>query len=287
MVYWRNIKRLYRLTHDNDEVPLNAKWLASDALFAKYKKLPLKQRRHLSVAGIKVLQVLGVKNDESRWRIAMLEDANNHQVERAKNKKTKKEANDWPKGGLKSISKASKEVLKRLKHKLAEEPNVATLYKYQFGVALRLFTEAPVRNDFATLEIEKNANGNYLDIQPKGNAKLVFRKHKASKKIGGREINLSRGMTTALRKLLKYRKTAGVEHKHLLVTKTGKPLSKAAFGKGLHKVTKDVLNKAFGSRLIRILTATANQDVLSAADKLANDMLHSKAGKQTREYVRK
>ena len=217
----------------------------------------------------------------------MLEDANNHQIERAKNKRSKKELNDWPKNGLKDVMRASKEVLKRLKNKLTEEPSISTLYKYQFGIALRLFGEAPVRNDFATLEIQKNATGNYIDIETKGNAKLVFRKHKSSKKLGTHEIQLTRGMTTQLRKLLKYRKRAGIEHKHLLVTKTGKPLSKAAFGKALHKVTADILNKGFGSRLIRVLTATANQDLLEKSAKLSNNMLHGKGGTQTREYVRK
>ena len=101
MVYWRNIKRLYRLTHDDDDVPVNSKWL-NDALLKKYKKLPLKQRRHLSVAAIKVLQTLGKKTEDSPWRMAMLSDAGQHQAERAQNKRSKKEADTWPKHGIKT-----------------------------------------------------------------------------------------------------------------------------------------------------------------------------------------
>ena len=46
--YLQSIRRLYRLENEGD-VPLTSKWLKSESLFKKYKKLPLKVRRHLKV----------------------------------------------------------------------------------------------------------------------------------------------------------------------------------------------------------------------------------------------
>ena len=280
-VYFRNIKRLAKLA-DLDEIPLNTKWL--DKVFDKYKKLPLKVRRHLSIAAIKVFQVFD--KDSDKWRAAMLSDANKHQAERSKNKKSPKEEKIWPKNGIKDVRKASREILKRIRPKLKDEPSKALLYKYQFGLVLRMFTEAPLRNDFSTLKIKKSDSGNYIDIQKSGLAKLIIRKHKSSKQIGERTIKLSRGLTTAIRKFLKYRSQV-VDHDYLLSTKAGNKLSKPALGKGLHRFTKEILGKSFGSRLIRILAATDKKDILEQAAELTNNMLHKEGGKQTKQYVRK
>jgi hypothetical protein len=216
----------------------------------------------------------------------MLEDASKHEAHRSKNQMSETEKRLWPKGGYKAIKKASSELLKRIKHGLKEEPSLANLYKYQMYIALKLFAEVPLRNTAASLSVKENAGGNYIDLPKKGSASLVIRKHKASKKIGERVIKLSRGMTTALRKFLRYREPL-VKHDFLLSTRTGTKLSKPAFGKALHRVTKNLLNKAFGSRLIRVLAATEKAPVLTEAADLTHKMLHKSGGAQTKLYVRK
>ena len=135
------------------------------------------------------------------------------------------------------------------------------------------------------MKIKKSDSGNYIDIAKSGNAKLIIRQHKSSKQIGERTIKLTRGLTTQIRKFLKYRAQV-VDHDYFLSTKGGTPLSKAALGKALHRVTKDILGKSFGSRLIRILAATDKKDILEEAAKLTNNMLHAINSKQTKEYVR-
>ena len=287
--YFRNITRLYRLVHKEEEVPANAKWLSNKKMYEAYKKIDLNKRRHLAIAGWKVAQTFGVEESDAgkKWKLAMLEDASKYQAHRAKNQKSEKEEKLWPKGGYSAIKKASSELLKRIKHAIAGEPTLATLYRYQMYIALKLYAEIPLRNTLASVQIEKNENANYLDMPKKGSAKLVIRKHKTSKQIGEKIIPVSRGRTTAIRKFLKYRAQLDLEHDFLLSNKSGKPLSKPAFGKALQRVTGDILGKKIGSRLIRVRAATASADVIKAAADLSNKLMHSESGKQTKLYVRK
>jgi hypothetical protein len=90
----------------------------------------------------------------------------------------------------------------------------------------------------------------------------------------------------ALRKFLKYREKV-VDHKFFLSSKSGGKLSRAALGKALMRVTKELTGKSFASRLIRVLAATAQKKEIDAVAELSNKLLHSTSGKQTREYVRK
>ena len=66
----------------------------------------------------------------------------------------------------------------------------------------------------------------------------------------------------AARKFLKYRDGL-VDHQFVLSSKKGEPLTKSALGKALHRVTKDILGKAFGSRIIRILAAQSHRQHLA------------------------
>ena len=58
--YERNVKRAFRLTHDNDEVSLNAKGL-NEALLKKLKA-QLNVRRHLSIAAVKFAKAVKAKD---------------------------------------------------------------------------------------------------------------------------------------------------------------------------------------------------------------------------------
>ena len=69
---------------------------------------------------------------------------------------------------------------KRVKVLLKDEPSMKTLYKYQMFIALKLFTEIPWRNTFATLSIDTK-QPNHI-IQPrKGNMKIHLSEHKTSR----------------------------------------------------------------------------------------------------------
>ena len=64
-------------------------------------------------------------------------------------------------------------------------------------------------------------------------------------------------------------------------------MSKGAMGKAVHRVTKELLGKAFGSRLIRVLAATELKPEIDKVAELGHKMLHSKGSKQTKQYTRK
>ena len=263
------------------QVPIHARWLKSEKLFEKYKKIPVNIRRHLSTAAQKAVQ--SYKLDKySKWYNAMLDDQQKYQAQRAKGEKSTIEKKLWLKGGVKDIKKASTEAKRRLKHELKKDPNLKTLYKYQFYLILKFYSELPVRNTFASLHVT-GTKENHIVQPKKGNIKFVFTKFKNSDKLGPRTIALSRAASMALRRFLKYRKNL-VTHDFLLSTKRGEPLSKSAMGKALHVVTKAILGKAVGSRIFRVIHATEQREAITTAAELSKKMLHSE--KRTADYVR-
>ena len=63
-------------------------------------------------------------------------------------------------------------------------------------------------------------------------------------------------------------------------------MSKATMGKAVHRVTKDLLGKGFGSRLIRVLASTELKPEIDKVEALRTKMLHAPGSKQTKEYTR-
>ena len=111
-----------------------------------------------------------------------------------------------------------------------------------------------------------------------------MRKFKNSEQLGEKEITLSRGLTTQVRKFLKYRADV-VDNDYFLNTMQKNKMSRSALGKKLVRSTKKLLNKKIGSRIIRVLAASSNKDEIEKLKKFSDSMLHS--AKQTGKYVRK
>ena len=297
-MYFRNTKRLFRLIDDGD-IPLSGSWLAKEDLMTKFKKLPLTQRRTLSVAAVKAGQVYNNKPAE-KWNTQMYKSQSEYTDQRNKNEKSDKEKNIWPKDGFKSIKKAATEQKRRIRHILKDDPTISGLYRYGLFIVLKLFTELPFRNTFADMKVSESkdvpkgneegskaphAQGNYIEVPKKGNVVFHMRQYKYSKQLGEKNITLGRANTIQIKKILKYREAAGVKHDYLLSTTTGARMSRATLGKALHKVTKELLGKSFGSRLIRVLAATASKPEIDKATEIAEKMLHGV--KQSKQYTRK
>ena len=283
-MYFRNVRRLHRLINESDEIPTSAGWLGKEPLMTKFKKLPLSQRRTLSVAAVKAGQVYG-KNNE-KWVSQMYKSQSEYTDQRNKNEKTDKEKSIWPKGGFAAIKRAATEQKRRIRHVLTGEPTKEGVFKYGMYIVLRLFTELPFRNTFASLQISKSAEGNYIDVPKRGNITFHLRQFKNSKQIGEREFTLTKANSTALRKYLTYREAAGVTHKFLLSTKSGAQMTRGTLGKALHKLTKELLGKSFGSRLIRILASSSVKPEIDKAMEMSEKLLHGRM-KQTKQYTRK
>ena len=283
LVYARNVKRLYQLNNDGEEIPLNTKWINSEGLIKKYKAQPLKVRRHLSVSAVKYFQAIG--KEPKDWYKYMMEDNKSYQKERGKNTKTEAEREAWPKKGYKSIRNAANEYWRRNKTEiLSGDKNIRRLYNYQTYIILRLYSEIPFRNTFADFYVKNEKGKNYIDVPKKGSINLIVRDYKNVKQLGEKTIKLSRGLTTQLRKFLKFREGV-VENDFFLNTLQGKKMTRSTLGKMLMRNTKKILNKAVGSRVIRLLAATNEAESISKVNELSNKLLHTTA--QTKQYVRK
>jgi len=201
-VYYRNVLRLYRLIEEGD-IPAGGAWLLKGDLFSKFKKLPLSQRRTLSVAAVKAGQVYGKVPE--KWNTAMYKAQSEYTDQRNKNEKSEKEKMLWPKGGFLAVKKAAVEQKRRIKHILKAEPNVSGLYKYQFFIVLKLFSELPWRNGFADLQVQEADTGNYIKVPKKGHVVFHMRQYKNSKQLGERALTLGAN-TIALKKFLRYQR---------------------------------------------------------------------------------
>lgn len=282
-VYMRNIRRLYRLINkDATVIPVSKGWLSNPKLFTAYNKLPLKSRRHISIAAVKACQALGAKPE--KWQVEMLKDASAYERLRGKNEMSPVERAKWPKDGVKSLRKASSEQLKRIRFILKEEPSLSTLYKYQIYVLLKAYSQIPFRNTWADFSLKDTKDVNWMRVPRKGGIVLVVRAYKNIKQLGEKEVKLSRGLTTTFRKFLKYRDPL-VKHNWVFSNQKGEKMSRGALGKAVHVATKAILGKSFGSRMIRILHATDSAAELKKVAELSNKLLHTTA--QTQKYVRK
>jgi len=277
--YLQSIRRLYRLENEGD-VPLNSKWLKSDSLFKKYKKLPLKVRRHLSTGAWKALKSYG--EDNKKWYKTFIDDQNQYSEERAKHKKSDTEKEKWT--SVKQLKKAATDLKRRFRHILEQKPTLSNLYKLQWWLVIKMFTQVPTRNDTGTIELSKS-KGNWLERPKRGNFILHFNQYKNSNKMGPKTIKLSRSISMAIRKFLKYRDGVEVKHNFLLTGLNNKPMSRSGFGKAFRNQTFALLGKKIGSRIIRVVVATENRKLLEKAAELSNKMLHST--KQTIQYTRK
>jgi len=283
-VYIRNIRRIYKLSGGTkDAVPLDKRWVNSQTFIDKYKKFKVNIRRHLSLAAVKFLQTIGEKHVS--WSERMEKDSIQYKANRNKNIKSSFEKERWLKNGWKDIRKAATEFWRRNKTSILKQPHtIRKLYNYQTFLILRLFSEIPFRNTFATFELKDKNKNNYIRVPKKGSIILVVRDYKNVKQLGIKEIKLSRGLTTQVRKFLKYR-SGVVDNNFFLNNIRGEKMTRSAMGKMLIRNTSKLLNKRVGSRIIRLLAASDNKESILKLQDLSNKLLHT--SEQTKQYVRK
>ena len=283
-VYHNGVKRLLRLyDEDKESIPEGSTWLMSAKLKKKIKTIPVNKRRHLSSAGFIATKVYKLKPDNF-WNTQMLADIAGYEALRNTNKKSPYEEKNMPKN-LGELKKAGREYRKRIARTYGKEkPTLADLFKVQKWLIIRLSYALPFRSDLPTINIEKQT-GNYLKKVKKG-FHVIMTKFKASEKIGEKDIKLGKAEVTVLKRFLKYRVKAGVEHDFLLTARSGKPMSKRGYSQILAKVTEEMLGKKVGPRILRVLYATEHKDILDAAKEIQDKMLHGNQ-KQTKQYTRR
>ena len=281
--YKRDVLRLFNLGNPKaaGTIPDSSTWLKDPNLFKKYKAIPLNKRRALSVAAVKAGQAFKLKENK-KWFDAMVSDVNEYKKQRSLQLKSDDEKKSWPKEGIQVLKKIATEFKREIRRPLLE-PSVESLYLYSQYILLKFYSEVALRNDLA--EVELGSGANHL-TKSKGIYTLHMTKFKASEKVGAVDIVLSKALSSAVSKYVKFRAKVAPDHKFLLINAKGGKLSKKGLGVILQKLTRKYTGKAFGSRLIRVLRATEHKKALDEALKLSKDMLHSDI-KQTAAYARK
>ena len=243
--------------------------------------MPLNIRRAFSVAGWKSSQSYGL-TDNKKWRTAMISDVNLYKKQRSLQNKSEEEKKNWPKEGISVLKKVASEFKRSIRLAL-KKPSFESLYLYSQYILVKFYSEVALRNDLADVQIGKGDN--HL-TKSKGVYTLHMTKFKSSEKVGAVDIVLTRALSTAIHRYVKFRTQVKPDHNYLLVSAKGGKLSKKGLGVILHKLTKRFTGKAFGSRLSRVLRATEHKAVLDKALQISKVMLHKNL-RQTVAYARK
>ena len=119
--YFQSIKALAKFA-GRQSIPDSHKWL-NGALLKKVRALPLNRYKRFSIAGVKALGAYGIHDDE-KWHKSMQEASEKYSKMRMSGKRTKREAERWPKDGYASIRKLAKQLHGEVEH--LEEPNRRT-----------------------------------------------------------------------------------------------------------------------------------------------------------------
>ena len=281
-VYARAAIRLYRLSNEGD-LPTTTSWLNNKTLKAKYEKVDLGKRRHMSLAAHMFAKTMGDKSEY--WEKRMFKDSSDYAEQRAKNKKTPKEEKKWVDDALQKLRKAATEYKRHIANKLKQTPSIANLWLYSQYLLMKFYSEIQLRNDLGNVSLKDAKGTNYLKKIKGGKYDLIMRDFKASNKIGEKVIHVSAALSRAIRTYINYRNKVELDHDWLLSNSKGKQLSKSAMGKALRKLTSEKMEKKIGTRMLRIFNASANAAVITKAEEVANNMLHS--AKQSKSYVRK
>lgn len=284
--YERAIRRLAKIA-GLDSVPDNKGWLSGDkgkALRNKVERLPLTSSRHLFMAGSQGYRMYTKGERSAPWVIAMNEASHRYSAHRAKQQKSPTEKQNWPKSGYKILGKVASTMKRRVADLLKQqEYNHAEQYEVQKYILLLLLSHHSFRTEPATWLLEPSETGNTL-LRPRGSRRWVVtnRDHKTKRAMGTLKITLNASISKALSNYIPKIKK---KQKYFLSTKTGARMSPSAMSKLVLRTTKHVTGKKIGVRLGRVLKATANRDIIAAAEKLRTEMGHS--AKTQRTYVRK
>ena len=158
-VYVRAASRLYLLSNEGN-LPTTTSWLNNKILRAKYEKVDLGKRRHLSLAAHMFAKTMDNKSEY--WEKRMFKDSSDYAEQRAKNKKTPKEEKKWVDDALQKLRKAATEYKRHIAKKLRQPPSIANLWLYSQYLLMKFYSEIQLRNDLGNVSLKDNKGTNYL-----------------------------------------------------------------------------------------------------------------------------
>ena len=214
--YWANIKSLARLS-GRDDVPFGGSWL-SDKLLKRVLSEPINRSKRFTTAGVKAAQMYRVK--KPKWIKAMSETTDKYATQRQSGKRTKREAENWPEGGYKALSKLAKELYSEVDLLLNKKQwNTRDLYHFQRYLIVLFYSKHALRGDLADVRIKAPYANNWLK-KAGGTYVLHVGRHKTSRAHGAIELRLGGAIKEALDAFLPHVTTL-TDHGFLLSTLRG------------------------------------------------------------------
>ena len=280
VTYKRAFERLAKLA-GKESVPSTSTWL-NDAFLKKLQDMPLNIHRNLLSYAIVLLKIY--ENPSKKWSQALAHATESYEKQRSKNKKSKNEEQNWPRGGFKALRVAASTIKRKifdlLKKKQYTNEEAYSVQKY---IILLFYSNHALRLDAATLYLKPSETHNTL-LRPKGSRRFVvtLREHKTVKSMGTLQITLNAQLSKALST---YLPKIPSTHGYFLSLRNGNKMSKQSLSKLLLRLTQSLLNKRIGVRLIRVLKTSESAAQISKAKELQNELGHS--AETQKGYVRK
>ena len=272
--YLANIKALAKIA-GRDTIPNNADWL-SGKLLAKIKKDTLGRYKRYAIAGKKALQAYG-KKAEKTWGEAVADATGKYDAERNKQKKTKREEKNWPKGGYKAMKTLAADLGEEVHSILQTSPkhaSIGDLYRLQRWFVVTFYAHHALRGDLAEVRIEKKGQ-DYLHRGKNGKWHVHIGQHKTVKAHGAIDFELAPDVEDALTKFLPFVK-ALTDHGYLLTTlRTRRKMSRRDMLLMLRRITEERLGVRLGVQMVRVLRVTELAEHIDETEKLRQEMGHT------------
>ena len=269
--YFYNIKALAKIA-GLDTVPTHGKWI-NKALLAKIRKLPLMKFKNMTIAGMKACAAYGIKRDE--WALAMSEATERYAKQRNTQKRTDREARNWPSGGYKALAALALELHREVKHLFERAParvSFPELWQMARYFVLLFYSRHALRGDLGDVRIQKKGQ-NYIEKKGK-KWHLHVGAHKTVRAHGPIELVLDPVVSKALDQYLPYLR-AKTSHGFLMSTKRGgKKMARKDMMELLRNTTEKRLGKRIGVQLIRVLKTTDHFKSIDESAKLRGELAH-------------
>ena len=252
--------------------PTNDKWLTKK-LLDKLKAKPIHQFKRLVIAGVKALSAYGTK--KPAWHEAMNEATLKYSKQRDTQKRTKREAENWPEGGYEALRKLAVQMHQEVKHIETLKPSsvsAADAYAYQKYFVILFYAYHALRGDLGDVRIAHKGH-NYL--YKRGASWYVHvGLHKTVRARGAIDIKLAKPVQVALGFFLPIVR-ANTTHGFLLSTKRGRnKLSRKDMMLMLRNTTQERIGKRLGVQMIRVLKTTEHLKSIDKALELQRELAH-------------
>ncbi|MCH2379884.1 MAG: hypothetical protein MK236_10745 [Pedosphaera sp.] len=269
--YYYNIKALAKMA-GYEEPPKHGRWI-NKSLLGKIRKLPLMKFKNMTIAGIKALNAYGIKNEE--WAKAMTKSTERYNKERDKQKRTPKEARNWPDGGYKALAKLAGEMRGEVAPLFKKAPAAVTLselWKMARWFLILFYSKHALRGDIGDMHASKKGQ-NYI-VKKGKRWHMHIGNHKTVKSHGAIELETHAEVSKALDEYLPYLR-AKTNHGFLISTKRGgRKMSRKDMMELIRNTTEARLGKRIGVQLIRVLKTTEHFKSIDESAQLRGELAH-------------